>query len=151
MDGFLFYTEPVAFTGPSSGPTVCVNLQTGQQLWSSTTVPPLSFGYIYNLWDRDQHGTFPPILVAAAGGGLTGLPAMWELFDAYTGDALFNVTGVPGFAHKQAKQVTALTTGTTAGPSGEQLKYVFANDGTAANPHWYLAAVEHVQTMVNTI
>jgi len=54
------------------------------------------------------------------------LPAEWELFDAYTGDALFNVTSIPS--------------GTTvAGPSGEQLKYVFANAGTAAKPNWYLA------------
>ena len=58
IDGYLFYTQPVSFTGPSSGPTVCVNLQTGQQLWSRTTVPPLSFGYLYNLWDPDQHGLF---------------------------------------------------------------------------------------------
>ena len=126
MNGLLFYTLPVGFTGPSSGATVCVNLETGQQLWSSITVPALSFGYIYSLYDPDQHGVFKPILVATAGGGFTGLPAIWELFDAYTGDALFNVTGVP--------------TGTaTMGPQGEQLKYVFANDGTASNPNWYLA------------
>jgi outer membrane protein assembly factor BamB len=126
MNGMLFYTEPVSFTGASSGPTVAVNLETGQQIWSSTNVPALSFGYIYSLYDPDQHGVFKPIIVASIGGGLTGIPATWELFDAYTGDALFNVTNVPS--------------GTTVmGPQGEQLRYVFANAGTAANPQWYLA------------
>ncbi len=158
INGYLFYTQTVSFTGPSSGPTVCVNLQTGQQLWSSTTVPPLSFAYIYNLWDPDQHGTYPPILVAAIGGGLTGLPSMWECFDAYTGDVLFNITGVPGFAAPSVLTVlapgqppslipetingqiaVALTYGQTMGPSGEVIRDVFMNDGTAANPNWYLA------------
>jgi hypothetical protein len=126
IDGYLYYTEPASFTGPTSGPTDCVDLRTGQLIWSKSNIPPLSFGYIYNLWDPDQHGVYPPILVASIGGGFTGLPAMWELFDAYTGTALFNVTGVP--------------TGTvTMGPNGEQLRYVFMNGGTASNPSWYLA------------
>jgi hypothetical protein len=126
IDGYLYYTEPASFTGPNSGPTDCVDLRTGQLIWSKSNMPPLSFGYIYNLWDPDQHGVYPPILVAAIGGGFTGLPAMWELFDGFTGTALFNVTNVP--------------TGTVAmGSNGEQVRYVFANAGTNANPQWYLA------------
>jgi len=117
INGYLFYTEAVSFTGPSSGPTDCVDLRTGQVLWSRTDVPALSFGYIYNLWNGEQHGTFPPILFTSN---------FARAFDAYTGDQLFNVTGVP--------------TGTAvAGPSGEQLRYVFANAGTNANPQWFLA------------
>jgi hypothetical protein len=115
--GYLYYTAPISYTGQSSGPTVCLNLQTGKVVWSRTDVPPLSFGYAYNLWNPDQHGTFAPILFTAN---------FAQGFDAYTGNALFNVTGVP--------------TGTTvAGPSGEQLRYVLANAGTAANPQWYLS------------
>jgi len=132
INGYLYYTVVASFTGSpitggtATGPTICVNLRTGQQLWSSMTIPQLSFGYIYNLWDPDQHGVYPPVLVASVGGGVTGIPATWELFDAYTGDSLFNITGVPsGIA--------------VAGPSGEQLRYVIANAGTAANPQWYLA------------
>ena len=144
IDGYLYYTAPVAFTEANGGPTVCVNLQTGQQLWSSTKVPALSFGYIYDLWDGESHGVIPPILVAAIGGGLTGLPATWELFDGFTGNSMFNVTNVPGFAAQTGQTVsgqsaTALTTATSTGPSGEMIKYVFMNDGTAANPQWYLA------------
>ncbi len=79
--------------------------------------PYLSFGYIYNLWDPDQHGVFPPMLFTSN---------FAQGFDAYTGDPMFNVTNVPS--------------GTTvSGPSGEQLRLVFANAGTNAAPQWYLA------------
>ena len=61
LNGYLYYTAPVSFTAPNSGPLVCVNIATGQVMWSSNTIPPLSFGYIYNLYDPDQHGTFPPM------------------------------------------------------------------------------------------
>jgi len=117
VNGYLFFTEPVSFSEPSGGATVCENLQTGQIVWSSTQIPSLSFAYIYNLWDPDEHGVFPPILFTSS---------FARAFDAYTGTPLFNVTGVP--------------TGTSvAGPSGEQLRYVMTNIGTTANPNWYLS------------
>lgn len=117
MDGYLFYTEPVAFTGGNTGKTYCVDLRTGQVVWSSNQIPALSFGYIYNLWNPNQHGTYPPILFTSN---------FAQAFDAYTGYPLFNVTGVPS--------------GTAAnGPNGEQLRYVFMNSGTASSPKWYLA------------
>ncbi len=116
INGYLYYTEPVSFTGTSSGPTDCVDLRTGQVLWSRTDVPPLELGYIFNLYDPDQHGVFPPILFTSS---------FARAFDAYTGDPLFNVTGVPS--------------GTAVmGPNGEQLKYAFTNAGTPTNPAWYL-------------
>jgi hypothetical protein len=118
INGYLYYTEPVGFTAPNNGPLKCVDLRTGQVVWSSNSIPALSFGYIYNLWDPDQHGVFPPMLVTSN----------WaQVFDAFSGTALFNVTGVPGGS------------ATTMGPNGEQLRYVFANAGTASNPQWYLA------------
>ena len=117
LDGHLYYTLPVSFTGSSAGATVCQDLRTGKIIWQSTQVPALSFGYIYNLWDPNQHGVYPPILFTSN---------FARAFDAYTGDPLFNVTGVP--------------TGTSAaGPSGEQLRYVLTNNGNTANPNWYLA------------
>ncbi len=117
ISGYLYYTEPVSFTGPNSGPTVCVNMRTGQVLWSRNDVPAPSFGYIYNVWNPDQHGVFPPILFTSNFG---------QAFDAYTGDPMFNVTGVPS--------------GTAVmGPSGEVLRYVLVNAGTSAHPDWYLA------------
>ena len=116
ISGYLYYTEPRSFSGPSSGPTDCVDLRTGQVIWSRSDVPAISFGYIYNLWDPDQHGTYPPILFTAN---------FARAFDAYTGDQLFNTTGVP--------------TGTNvAGPGGEQIRYIIVNTGSTANPQWYL-------------
>jgi len=117
INGYLYYTEPISFMDPSSGPTDCVNLATGQLVWSRYDVPALSFGYIYNVYDPNQHGVYPAILFTSN---------FARAFDAQTGDPLFNVTGVPS--------------GTTAlGPQGEWLKYVITNTGTTANPAYYLA------------
>ena len=117
ISGYLYYTEVKSFTAPASGPTDAIDLRTGQVLWSRSDVPPLSFGYIYNLWNGDQHGTFPPILFTSN---------FARAFDAYTGEPMFNVTNVPSG--------TAV-----AGPTGEQIRYVMSNAGTNANPQWYLA------------
>jgi outer membrane protein assembly factor BamB len=126
IDGLLFYTEPISFAGAAAGPTVCVNLQTGQQIWSNPNMPALSFGYLYDVQDPNQHGIYPPILFAAVGGGFFGGPTSWQAYDAYTGDLMFTVTNIPS-------GVSAL------GPEGEHLIYVLANDGTPSNPQWYLA------------
>jgi hypothetical protein len=115
VDGMMIYKSTVGLTG--LGPEDCVNLQTGQLIWSSDAIPGVSFAYIYNLWNGEQHGAFQPILFTTN---------FAQAFDAYTGTALFNVTGVP--------------TGTAVpGPSSEQLKICFQNTGTAAAPQWYLA------------
>ena len=134
MDGKLYYTEPLSFAGSDSGATVCVNLQTGQQIWRSTTIPALSFGYIYDVQDPNEHGVYPPILVAAIGGSFLGppVPLTWQAYDADTGTPLFNVTNVPA--------------GTTVmGPEGEQLIISLVNLGPTdmfGNPtgpaNWYL-------------
>jgi hypothetical protein len=128
ISGYLYYTEPVSFTGPDSGRTTCVDLRTGEVLWSRADVLPLSFGYIYNLWNPDQHGTFPPILVATSGN-------TWQLYDAYTGDSMFNVTNVPATGRRGRSSPS----NAVAGPSGEQLMYVMRNAGTPTNPQWYLS------------
>ena len=109
--GKLYYTLPLSFTGPNSGSTVCQDLKTGQIIWSRADVPALSFGYIYDVQDPNQHGTFPAILFTSN---------FARAFDAYTGNPLFNVTGVP-------------TGSAVQGPQGEQLKYVIANAGNSSN------------------
>jgi hypothetical protein len=130
MNGVLFYTKPASFTGPNSGPVTAVDLRTGQELWSRSDVPPLSFGYIFNVWDPDQHGTYPPVLVAT--NGFTG---NWQLYDAYTGEPLFNVTNIPSASTISNAAVSA----NILGPNGEELKYVLYNAGTTASPQYYLA------------
>jgi hypothetical protein len=124
VNGKLYYTEPRSFsvsffTGPT-GPTDCIDLQTGQILWSRRDVPPLSFAYIYDVQDPNQHGVYPALLFTAN---------FANAFDADTGDPQFNVTGVPS--------ATAYTI--QNGPNGEQLRYTIFNNGTTAKPNYYLA------------
>jgi outer membrane protein assembly factor BamB len=117
INGYLYYTEPIAWTGQTSGPTDCIDLRTGKVIWSRSDIPALSLGYIYNNWTPDNHGAMPPILFTSN---------FAQAYDAYTGESLFNVTGVPsGLA--------------VMGPAGEQLRYVLANAGTANNPQFYLS------------
>jgi FOG: WD40-like repeat len=127
LDGKLYYTEPFSFAGASSGPTDCVDLQTGKVIWSRTDVPALSFGYIYDVQDPNQHGVYPPILIQSVGGNfLYGAASVtWVGYDADTGNKMFTVTDVPS--------------GTTMlGPNGEHLILILKNYGTTAKPNWYL-------------
>ena len=132
VQGRIFYTEalamggvPGAFTPEPYGPTKCVDLRTGQLVWSRTDVPALSFAYIQNVQDTNQHGVMQPILIAATGGGFFGGAVSWSAFDADTGTPMWNATGIPS--------------GTTQlGPMGEMLMYTFANYGTPFQPKWYL-------------
>jgi outer membrane protein assembly factor BamB len=116
INGYLYYTEPVGFAGGTSGPTDCVDLRTGELIWSRSDVPALSFAYIYDLEDPNQHGVLPAILFTSN---------FARAFDSATGNPLFNVTNVPS--------------GTPIlGPQGEHLKYILANAGNTTNPDWRL-------------
>jgi hypothetical protein len=130
VDGMLYYTEPVGFTasgynfgsaGVGYGPTDCVNLRTGQLVWSRTDVPALSFAMVMDVQTQNEHGASPPLLVAASG-------STWRGFDGDTGNALFNITNVPTFGSAR-----------TMGPDGEYLNYVMTNVGTSETPDWRLA------------
>jgi len=120
INGKIYYNEPISFTGSNAGPLVCRDLRTGELIWSRSDLPTLSFALIWDHEDPNQHGVFPAILSTANFG---------RLFDAETGNALFNVTGVP----------SASGWASSIGPSGEQLRYVFQNLGTTASPNWVLA------------
>ncbi len=114
--GRLYYTEPVSFTGTTAGPTKCVDIRTGEVIWSRTDVPALSGALIWDHEDPNQHGVYPALLYTAS---------FARVFDAYTGDPLFNVTGVPsGFVDM--------------GPNAEQVRYVLANAGNTSVPDWRL-------------
>ena len=123
--GKLYYTEPISYAGSSSGPTVCVDLRTGEVIWSRTDVPVLSFAYIYDYDDMNYHGVWQPILIAAGGRGSPIPTGQWSGYDADTGNWLFNVTNLPSGA-------------TAMGPRGEYLIYVIKNAGTTTNPDYRL-------------
>jgi outer membrane protein assembly factor BamB len=123
--GKLIYTEPLNYGLQTGGPTVCIDLRTGELLWSRTDVPVLSFAYIFSWQDINYHGVQQPTLVAA-GGRRSPIPSgMWVGYDADTGTWLWNATDVPS--------------GTKAmGPRGEYLMYVMANAGNDTNPDYRL-------------
>ncbi len=118
----LYYTEPLWFYSEGSlgttgyGPEDCVDLRTGQLIWSRTDVPPLSFALIWDNEDPQQHGVTPALLFTSN---------FARAFDADTGKQLFNVTGVPSGS-------------SVLGSRGEVLRYVMANAGTTASPDWRL-------------
>jgi len=118
MAGKLFYKEPINYGLSSGGPTVCVDLRTGELIWSRTDVAMPSFGYIYSYQDMNYHGVWQPTLIATGGRGSTVPTGTWVGYDADTGTWLFNATNVPS--------------GTKAmGPQGEYLQYVIQNVSTS--------------------
>jgi hypothetical protein len=95
-------------------------LLTGEEIWARSDVPPLSFALIWDHEDPNQHGVYPPILCTSNFG---------RCFDAYTGNPLFNVTGVPSDSGGYAR---------CAGPNDEQLRYTITNAGNSTDPDWTL-------------
>ena len=125
VDGKLYYKEPFSFAGPNNGPTVCVDLQTGKEIWSRTDVLALSFAYVQKVESINQHGVYPPILFAGGAASFFGPPTPLTAYDAFTGEYMFNITNIPS---GQA----------TMGVNGELIKYVLNNTGTATAPNWML-------------
>jgi hypothetical protein len=140
VHGRLYYTESVSFGGAagnfggnSYGPTVCVDLRTGEELWSRNDVPALSFAYIYDVQDPNQAGVYPAILFSGGGGFFSFGPLTLRAFDAETGNPMFNITNVP--------------TGATAlGPNGEYLVYGFQTVGENTYlTQWNMSKLWHIQ------
>jgi hypothetical protein len=139
VNGKLYYTEPRSFSGVEGifsgvktyGPTDCVDLQTGQMLWSRNDVPALSFALIWDVQDPNQHGVYPALLCTAN---------MAQVFDADTGDPIFNVTNSPTSASLfgGGSPAGAAVSPAVMGPNGERLYYVLANAGSTTNPNWRL-------------
>jgi outer membrane protein assembly factor BamB len=116
MYGRLYYQAPLGNAG-TGGPVMCVDLRTGETLWSRTDIPAPTFGYLYSYEMMNQHGAVPD--------GFLFTDSFARAFDPGTGTPMFNVTSVPS--------------GTAwLGPSGEILRYAVTNAGTTANPQYYL-------------
>jgi hypothetical protein len=93
--------------------THCVNLRTGEELWSKVFLDnqTIDFGQLF-YWDAfNMHGTFAYLWVTAGGGGWWDpSPAIWYAFDAYTGDWVMTYEDVPSGNN-------------IYGPNGEIFKY----------------------------
>ena len=121
LGGKLYYNK---YAGPSSGAVepwreyVCVDLHTGEQLWSKVLLNnlTLSFGQLM-YWDTyDYHGTYDYLWATGDAGTRTllGLPSTAGnplcAFDPITGDFVYALYGMPS-----GTRVT--------GPKGEMLYY----------------------------
>jgi hypothetical protein len=128
LSGNIYYSEPLGFSTGTGRQEVSVNLRTGELVWARKDMSTPSFALMPNVPPNNpnQHGVFPPVLVASGGGFGSTIPAgLWIMYDAWTGDWLYNATGVP--------------TGTmTLGPNGEMLIYNLQNLGNSTNPNYYL-------------
>ncbi|MCW3983589.1 MAG: hypothetical protein NWE96_06285 [Candidatus Bathyarchaeota archaeon] len=103
INGRLYYTPPES-NNPKSNDYVCVNLQTGEEIWRQTYTVAPTFGQLYDFESPNQHGVIPNGYLWAVSG------TTWIAYDPLDGSWLFNLTNVPS--------------GTTRyGPNGELLIY----------------------------
>jgi outer membrane protein assembly factor BamB len=114
--GRLYYNIPRS-DSPTGNGYVCVDLQTGEQIyWQNMTMP--AFGQIFDYESINQHGIIPNgflwrTVTDARNGG-----TVWMAYDPMDGNWLFNETNVPS-----GTQVY--------GPNGEILIYQMNATG-----HW---------------
>ncbi len=113
--GKLVYREPLESTG-TGGDTVCVDLSTGAEIWRSSTAPTFSFAYVQDMENPDFHGVRPAYLCTSN---------FAQVWDAQTGKNVFNCSAVPSGTN-------------VIGPNGEVMKYILFNNGTTANPDYFL-------------
>ncbi|WNZ29091.1 MAG: PQQ-like beta-propeller repeat protein [Candidatus Bathyarchaeota archaeon] len=119
--GKLYYTE--GGTSADLPRTYhCVNLQTGEEIWSRVFMNNETIDFAQILyWDgMNYHGAFPYLYVeTGGGGGFFGppTPMTWNAFDAYSGDWRFSITNVPAGTrlYDENNQMYILQTNTAAG------------------------------------
>ncbi len=86
ISGILYYVQPLGHDG-SGGGYVAVDLRTGQEIWRRDDIQPTK-GQLPEFHSGNQHGTLGGILYQMVG-------STWRAYDAFTGKATFNITGVP--------------------------------------------------------
>ena len=118
MAGKLYYTSPIGFQSAAGGPTNCVDLRTGEVIWSNPDIARPAFGYIEAIHNPQQHGVAQPMLVSTSG-------TTWRVYDGDTGTSMFNFTNVPRGA-------------AAMGTNGEYMQYIIYNQGTSSNPDYIL-------------
>jgi outer membrane protein assembly factor BamB len=122
MGGRLYYQESWEFSG-SGGDWVCVDLQTGEEVWRNRTMSASpSFGYYYD-WDtQNDHGDMTP-------GWLFSSNFATQIHPLYGYSTSLKIQNFP----------TSAANYEIVGPKGEVLRYYLINAGTNENPNYYLA------------
>ena len=121
VNGKLYYNEPLSYLypttgGPQTSPvTTCVDLRTGELIWTNDNMKAaLSHAIIFDSENPNQHGVYNAMLICASG-------STWFFYDADTGKLLFNATNVPSVV---GSFFGGGATGRIAmGPMGENLIY----------------------------
>ena len=90
LDGRLYYDAPLS-DDPDNGAYTCVDLKTGEVLWTNPDINP-SFGELYCYESPNQHGVIPNGYLWQTSGSGT---QTWYAYDPLTGNNVFNLTGVP--------------------------------------------------------
>jgi outer membrane protein assembly factor BamB len=101
MYGRLYFNLPLGHEGGNGG-YLCIDLRTGEELWylddlGTRTNPAPSKGQLYDYESMNQHGVVGGILWQVnGGGGFFGMaaPESWVAYDAFSGQWLYNLTGV---------------------------------------------------------
>jgi len=115
MDGKLYFKAPLS-DAPTSGAYTCIDLRTGEVLWTNDDIYP-TFGELYTYESPNQHGTIANGYLWQTSG------TTWLAYDAATGKNLFNLTNVP-------------SSGTVAyTENGEIVKYIL-NYNTTTKSGW---------------
>jgi outer membrane protein assembly factor BamB len=131
LNGRLYYALALSDSagiggvgGSASAGFVCVDLQTGEQIWETQYPTNPSFAMLLDFETSNQHGVIPNGYLIATNqfanpyGTFSnnikwGSPGTWVLYDALSGQWLFNITNVPS-----GSQVL--------GPNGEYCIYQYS-------------------------
>ena len=118
MHGRMYYRESNWYSA-SPGDYVCVDLQTGQEIWRNASMAAIpSFGYYYDWDDMNQHGIVEPSWLFSNNYGLGINPRL----GITNGNGLI-LNNVPaGTAEHSHKQIY--------GPKGEDLRYTIGGSST---------------------
>ena len=122
MYGRLYYRESNWYSA-TPGDYVCVDLQTGQEIWRNATMSAIpAFGYYYDWDDMNQHGVVEPSWLFSNNYGVGIHPRL----GITSGNGL-NLTNVPGGTQEHFHNQIQ-------GPKGEDLRYSIG--GSAATGYY---------------
>jgi hypothetical protein len=110
ISGRLFYNEwtgPGMFAAGVPSGVICVDMETGEEIWRNDTMPQISVAQILEFDSGFQSGT-TAYLWSSSGSGAS---AVWQMYDAFSGRLLTTFVNVSG------------SLGSTFGPMGEILSY----------------------------
>jgi len=112
MEGKLYYYKYAA--NDRYKETICVDLHTGEQLWSRVLLNNLSLtrGQLHFWQTYDNQGVYDYLWATEGGGFFAPSPAIWHAFDPFTGDWVYDMYNVPSGS-------------VVYGPGGEILVYTF--------------------------